>query len=63
MPESQNDTRGDRLQGSLAARAKPVAVTVKLDEARYQKLKMLGLTTRRSSQDIIVQALDAYLDR
>lgn len=39
------------------------AMTVKLDDARYLRLKRLGMRRpRRSSQAIMVAALDAYLD-
>lgn len=37
------------------------AVTVRLDDERYKKLKMFGLDKKLSNQDIIVAALDAYL--
>ena len=40
-----------------------VAVTVRLDEARYHKLVGYGarFTPRRTNQEILVAALDAYL--
>ena len=39
------------------------ALTVKLDDARYLRLKGLGMRRpRRSSQAIMVAALDAYLE-
>lgn len=38
-----------------------VAVTVRLDDARYDRLKMHGAKTRRTNQQILVAALDAYL--
>lgn len=38
-----------------------VAVTVRLDDARYQRLKMHGVRERRTNQQILVAALDAYL--
>ena len=40
---------------------RPVAVTVKLDDQRYRKLKMHAMATRLSSQEIMVRALDHYL--
>jgi hypothetical protein len=42
-----------------------VAVTVRLDEERYHKLVGYGtrFTPRKTNQDILVEALDAYLDR
>lgn len=40
---------------------KPVALTVKVDQPRYEALKVLGARTRRSTQEILLAALDAYL--
>lgn len=37
------------------------AVTVRLDDERYKKLKMFGLDKKLSNQDIFVAALDAYV--
>lgn len=37
------------------------AVTVRLTNAEYRRLKLHGLERRQSNQDIIVAALDAYL--
>lgn len=37
------------------------ALTVKLDRARYEKLKHAGLKLDKKSQEIFVEALDAYL--
>lgn len=39
------------------------ALTVKLDKQRYQALKSAGVQLDKSSQDIFVEALDAYLER
>lgn len=38
-----------------------VAVTVRLTPSDYRRLKMHGLECRKSNQDIIVDALSAYL--
>ena len=50
---------------SQAAGTKTIALTVKLDPERYHKLIAYGarFTPRRSNQQIIVAALDAYLER
>ena len=40
---------------------KPIALTLKVDQARYEALKVLGARTRRSNQEILLAALDAYL--
>lgn len=39
------------------------ALTLKLDEARYRRLKTAGLDLDLSSQDILVQALDQWLSQ
>ena len=39
------------------------ALTVKLDRGRYETLKNAGLKLDKKSQEIFVEALDAYLDR
>lgn len=58
----------DAVQG--AAPVAPAAVlsyykalTVKLDRGRYETLKNAGLKLDKKSQEIFVEALDAYLDR
>jgi predicted transcriptional regulator len=38
-----------------------IAVTVRLDEARYERLKRFGGQHRVTNQDIIVAALDHFL--
>ena len=40
---------------------KLIALTVKVDQPRYEALKVLGARTRRSNQEILLAALDAYL--
>jgi hypothetical protein len=39
-----------------------IAITVRLNKARYTKLKHYGVDHRQTNQDIMVQALDAFLD-
>jgi hypothetical protein len=39
-----------------------IAVTVRLDPDRYQALKLYGVKTRTSNQDVLVSALDQYLN-
>lgn len=53
-------------KGTAAASVKEVsgdrtAVTVRLTDPEYRRLKMYSLEHRQSNQDIIVAALDAYL--
>src|SRR5687768_2208098 len=45
-----------------SSRVRPtIAVTVRLDEARYERLKHFGGQHRATNQDIIVAALDRFL--
>ena len=37
-----------------------IAVTVRLDEERYERLKGFGASRRITNQDIIVAALDRF---
>jgi hypothetical protein len=39
-----------------------VAFTVRLDRARYTRLKILAARRARSGQEVLLRALDAYLD-
>lgn len=39
-----------------------IAVTVRLDPERYERLKIFGAKRRKTNQDILVAALDAHLD-
>jgi hypothetical protein len=41
----------------------PVALTLKVDGTTYVRLSTLRATQRRTSQDILQQALEEYLDR
>lgn len=40
-----------------------IAVTVRLDPERYERLKVYGARKRKTNQDILVAALDAYLEQ
>lgn len=37
-----------------------IAVTVRLDPNRYERMKVHGARRRRTNQDILVEALDRY---
>jgi hypothetical protein len=39
-----------------------IAVTVRLDPERYERLKVHGARRRKTNQQIIVAALDTYLE-
>lgn len=65
-PAVVNETaHGDGAIGStqLAKSASTYfkSLTLKLDEDRYRALKLLGLELGRSSQHILVEALDAWI--
>jgi hypothetical protein len=38
-----------------------IAVTVRLDPERYERLKIFGVRRRKTNQEILVTALDAHL--
>jgi hypothetical protein len=38
-----------------------IAVTVRLDPVRYERLKIYGVRQRRTNQDLLVEALDVLL--
>lgn len=40
---------------------KPVAMTLKLDQDRYEAFKALQAKQRKSGQQILIEALDSYL--
>lgn len=42
---------------------KPVALTVKIDSQTYMRLSALRARDRKTAQDILTDALMAYLDR
>ena len=45
----------------LASRVQPtIAVTVRLDEVRYERMKTWGTTRRVTNQEVIVAALDRF---
>ncbi len=46
---------------ALPPRLGTIAVTLRLDSDRYERLKTLATTTRRTNQDILRDALDTYL--
>ena len=54
--------RVSKRSGS-AAPEKPVALTLKVDSGLYVRLSTLRATQRRTSQDILQQALEEYLER
>jgi hypothetical protein len=64
--KKKTSTRGSRTQGAGKTGdndEKPVALTLKVDYGTYVRLCTLGATERRTNQDILLQALQEYLDR
>jgi hypothetical protein len=39
-----------------------IAVTVRLDPVRYERLKIYGVRQRRTNQELLVEAIDAFLE-
>src|SRR3978361_816960 len=39
-----------------------IAVTVRLDPMRYERLKIYGVRQRRTNQELLVEAIDAFLE-
>jgi len=50
-------------QSGSAARKKPRALTLKVNNELYVRLRMLGAKQLRTHQDILNEALEEYLDR
>jgi hypothetical protein len=64
-PATTNEPPAPTDTTPQSAGTKTIALTVKLDSERYHRLITFGarFTPRRSNQQIIVAALDAYLER
>jgi len=56
-------TRRRPATSRAAPGAKPVALTVKVDNETYVRLCTFGATQRRTNQDILLEAVKQYLDR
>jgi hypothetical protein len=52
-----------QVVGKPASDTKPVALTVKVNQATYVRLCTLGATQRRTNQDLLQEAIQQYLDR
>lgn len=48
-------------EGQAQGRPLRTAITVKLDADRYRRLKLLGIDLGKTSQEVMVEALDDYL--
>lgn len=61
-PTVQNQaTQAIKNNNKISANEHRIAITVRLDDERYKKLKIYGVENRLSNQDIFLAALDAYL--
>lgn len=57
---AQDDKPGGASDASSAKDR--VALTLRVDQDRHTRLRVLAAQTRRSSQDILLAALDSYID-
>jgi hypothetical protein len=48
---------------AMVVNEKPVALTVKVDDKTYVRICTLGATQRRTNQDILLAAVQEYLNR
>lgn len=63
VPSTPGQGAADTLVAPTPTPLDLTSMTLKLDDERYRRLKSLGMRRpRRSSQDILVAALDAYLE-
>jgi hypothetical protein len=62
-PASPSPATSSTPAAAVGEGGKPIALTVKVDQARYEALKVLGARSRRSNQKILMAALDEYLRR
>lgn len=56
-------SKGAKVKAERPRATYAKALTLKLDQERYQSLKMAGIRTGKSSQQILTEALDAWLTR
>jgi hypothetical protein len=55
--------KANSAQNAAPSESRPVALTVKVDDGTYVRLCMLKATQRRTSQEILHDALHEYLRR
>lgn len=53
------DTPAPVVTGTHAE--KPISITLKLDQARYEAFKSMQAQQRKTGQQILIEALDNYL--
>lgn len=58
MSKAQSGESKDLPKGT----GNTIAITVRLDPDRYNRLKHYGVDHRMTNQEIMIKALDAYLD-
>lgn len=60
---SEAGSKGAEVKAERQRATYAKALTLKLDLERYQSLKMAGIRTGKSSQQILTEALDGWLAR
>ena len=63
VSDSTHEPKPEPVKTKPPSIAETVAITVRLEPALYNRLKMLGATMRKSNQDMGVEALEAYIER
>jgi hypothetical protein len=61
-PPGLRPPRSGTRRGSAAGAGERVALTVRLDRERQSRLKILAARRGRSCQEILLRALDVYLE-
>jgi hypothetical protein len=56
-------TRQQQAATNPMHEGKPIALTVKVDDQTYIRLRTLGATRRRTNQAILLETVRQYLDR
>ncbi|HJS86012.1 MAG TPA: hypothetical protein VJ779_11195 [Acetobacteraceae bacterium] len=58
--QTEAESRAAHAPGPPRGLHGTIAVTVRLDPRRYERLKIHGARLRRTNQEILVEALDRY---
>lgn len=56
----QDNVPNKKNEISMRRKSGTIAVTLRLDPERYEKLKLHGIYNRLTNQEILVEALDSY---
>lgn len=63
QPTKPSSQKRINAKTSQAETERLVALTLKIDSKTYMRLSMLRAKERKTAQDILTEALKAYLDR